>query len=115
MPHRRSSDVASAVWLIDEDSISRTFTSPSVMGVTNQSALAPASITVIPAKTAYPQPAGNASRLSKAAEGKGAWSHAILVSGQAQAVRVWVGYTVAGPSTVSGGDEGVAGLAGFGF
>lgn len=65
MPHRRSSDVASAVWLIVEESISRTFTSPSVMGVTNQPVLAPASITVVPARTVYPQFAGNASRLGK--------------------------------------------------
>ncbi len=59
MPHRRSSDVASAVWLIVEESISRIFTSPSVMGVTNQSVLAPASAAVILARTAYPQFAGN--------------------------------------------------------
>jgi hypothetical protein len=31
MPHRRSSDVASAVWLINEETTSRTFISPSVM------------------------------------------------------------------------------------
>jgi hypothetical protein len=31
MPHRRSSDVASAVWSIDEESISRAFTLSSVM------------------------------------------------------------------------------------
>lgn len=47
MPHRRSSDVASAVWLIDEESISRTFTLPSVMGVTNHTVLAPTSVTVV--------------------------------------------------------------------
>ena len=45
MPHRRSSDVASAVWLIDEEGICRAFISPSVMGVTNQYVLAIASTT----------------------------------------------------------------------
>jgi hypothetical protein len=34
MPHRRSSDVASAVWLINEETTSRTFISPSVMAFT---------------------------------------------------------------------------------
>ena len=65
MPHRRSSDVASAVWLIDEESISRTFTSPSVMGLTNQSVLAAALVTAVVVRNAYPQPAGTASHLGK--------------------------------------------------
>ncbi|OSS47014.1 hypothetical protein B5807_09797 [Epicoccum nigrum] len=50
MPHRRSSDVASAVWLIDEEGICRTFISPSVMGVTNRYALALASTTAVPTR-----------------------------------------------------------------
>src|SRR5690242_2980784 len=65
MPHRRSSDVASAVWLIYEESTSRTFTSPSVMGVTNQSVLVPALVAVVLARKPYPQPAVNASHLEK--------------------------------------------------
>jgi hypothetical protein len=65
MPHRRSSDVASAVWLISEKAMSRTFISPSVMALTRPSVLARLQVSATSARIACPETAERASQDDK--------------------------------------------------
>lgn len=62
MPHRRSSDVASAVWLISEEATSRAFISPSVMAFTKVSTLARLPVSAVSAWIVCPFPIGKASQ-----------------------------------------------------
>jgi len=65
MPHRRSSDVAAAVWLICEETIYPDIISQSIMALTNPSAMSRLAVTADQTRNACTRLAGKASQAGK--------------------------------------------------